>query len=258
MIQVQNLGLTLGGKAILQNLTFTLAPGTVTAVLGANGAGKSSLLALLGGDRPPTAGTLTWFDRPLSAWSAGDLARHRALVPQATHLAFPFTVEEVVALGRLPHQNSACDRMALAAIRRQLHLEAFWSRPYASLSGGEQQRVQFARALAQLWYPPGDAPPRVLLLDEATAALDLKHQIVILETARDLAAQDGVTVVAILHDLTLAARVADAALLLHHGQLLRSGPLAQVIEAAALSEAYDTPVAVLRHPKTGRLLVSAA
>ncbi|KJV10807.1 hypothetical protein VZ95_02495 [Elstera litoralis] len=258
MIQAQNLGLSLSGKAILRDLSFTLTPGTVTAVLGANGAGKSSLLTLLGGDRPPTSGTITWFEQPLSAWSAQDLACHRALVPQATHLAFPFTVEEVVALGRLPHTSSALDRMALAAVCRQLHLEALWNRPYASLSGGEQQRVQFARALAQLWYPPGEAPPRVLLLDEATAALDLKHQIAILTAARDLAVQEKVTVVAILHDLTLAARVADAALLLHRGHLLRAGPIGAVIDAAALSEAYDTPVSVLRHPDTGRLLVSAA
>ncbi len=258
MIRADAVSLTLNGKAILENLSFTLSPGTVTAVLGANGAGKSSLLSVLAGDRAPTAGTLTWFDRPLSAWSSRDLARHRAMVPQATHLAFPFTVEEVVALGRLPHSRPGDDAAALASLRRQLDLDRFWGRAYASLSGGEQQRVQFARALAQLWYPPENAPLRVLLLDEPTAALDLKHQVAILTEARTLATRDGMIVVAILHDLTLAARIADNALLLYQGRLLRQGPIAAVIEAAALSEAYDTPVSVLRHPATGRLLVSAA
>ncbi len=258
MIRAERLSLTLGGKSVLQDLSFTLSPGTVTAVLGANGAGKSSLLALLAGDRPPSAGTLTWFDRPLTDWGPQDLARHRAMVPQATQLAFPFTVEEVVALGRLPHPKNRDDTAALASLGRQLDLERFWTRPYASLSGGEQQRVQFARALAQLWYPPETAPPRVLLLDEPTAALDLKHQVAILTEARTLATRDGITVVAILHDLTLAARIADSALLLHQGRMLRQGPVGEVIEAAALSEAYETPVSVLRHPQTGRLLVSAA
>ncbi len=258
MIRADAVSLTLSGKAILEDLSFTLSPGTVTAVLGANGAGKSSLLSILAGDRPPTAGTLAWFDRPLSAWSSRDLARHRAMVPQATHLAFPFTVEEVVALGRLPHPRTGDDAAALASLRRQLDLDRFWGRAYDSLSGGEQQRVQFARALAQLWYPPENAPPRVLLLDEPTAALDLKHQVAILTEARTLATRDGMIVVAILHDLTLAARIADSALLLHQGRMLRQGPVAAVIEATALSEAYDTPVSVLRHPETGRLLVSAA
>ncbi|MFY8106462.1 MAG: heme ABC transporter ATP-binding protein [Elstera sp.] len=258
MIRADAVSLTLGGKAILEDISFTLPPGTVTAVLGANGAGKSSLLAVLAGDRAPSTGTLTWFDRPLSAWSSRDLARHRAMVPQATQLAFPFTVEEVVALGRLPHPRSDDDPAALASLRWQLDLDRFWGRAYASLSGGEQQRVQFARALAQLWYPPETAPPRVLLLDEPTAALDLKHQVAILTEARMLATRDGITVVAILHDLTLAARIADSALLLHHGRMLRHGPVAEVIDAAALSLAYDTPVSVLRHPETGRLLVSAA
>ncbi len=258
MIQAERLSLSLGGALILRDLDFTLAAGSVTVILGANGAGKSSLLSLLAGDRPASAGRLTWFGRPIGAWRSHDLARQRAVVPQATHLAFPFTVAEVVALGRLPHADLRRDAGALAAVRQRLRLEPLWERPFASLSGGEQQRVHFARALAQLWHPPGNTPPRALLLDEPTAALDLKHQVMILEEARALARTDGVTVIAILHDLTLAARIADQALLLHRGRLLRAGPVADVLSAAALSEAYDTPVSVLRHPDSGRLLVSAA
>ena len=258
MIRAESLSLTLGGKSILRDVSFAIAPGSVTVILGANGAGKSSLLALLAGDRPASAGSLSWFGRPIGAWTARDLARHRAVVPQASQLAFPFTVAEVVALGRLPHADPRRDAEALATVRQRLSLETLWSRSFASLSGGEQQRVQFARALAQLWHPPGDAPPRALLLDEPTAALDLKHQVLILEEARSLAQRDGVTVVAILHDLTLAARIADRALLLHRGALLRAGPIETVLEADPLSTAYETPVSVLRHPDSGRLLVSAA
>lgn len=258
MIRADGLSLTLGGKAILRDVSFALAPGSVTAILGANGAGKSSLLALLAGDRPASGGALLWFGRSIGAWAPRDLARQRAVVPQASQLAFPFTVAEVIALGRLPHADPRRDAEALAAVRHRLSLDAFWHRSFASLSGGEQQRVHFARALAQLWHPPGKAPPRALLLDEATAALDLKHQVLILEEARTLAQREGVTVLAVLHDLTLAARVADRALLLHRGGLLRAGPIETVLEAEALSTAYDTPVNVLRHPDSGRLLVSAA
>lgn len=258
MIRADNLSLTLGGKAILQDISFTLEPGTVTVILGANGAGKSSLLSLLAGDRPASGGDLSWFGRPIGSWTARDLARQRAVVPQASQLAFPFIVEEVVALGRLPHADPRRDAGALAAVRQRLNLDPLWQRSFASLSGGEQQRVHFARALAQLWQPPGEAPQRALLLDEPTAALDLKHQILILEEARTLARQEGVAVVAILHDLTLAARIADRVLLLHRGRLLRAGAVESVLEAEPLSAAYDTPVNVLRHPETGRLLVSAA
>lgn len=258
MIRAERLSLTLGGAPILRNLDFTLTAGSVTVILGANGAGKSSLLSLLAGERPASGGTLAWFGRPIGAWRPRDLARQRAVVPQATHLAFPFTVAEVVALGRLPHADPRRDSGALAAIRQRLRLDPLWNRPFASLSGGEQQRVHFARALVQLWHPPGETPPCALLLDEPTAALDLKHQVMIVEEACALARTEGVTVIAILHDLTLAARIADQALLLHRGRLLRAGPVTEVLSADALSEAYDTPVSVLRHPDSGRLLVSAA
>lgn len=258
MICAEDLALTLGGIPILRGLNFVLRPGSVTVILGANGAGKSSLLSLLAGDRAASCGELTWLSRPIAKWSPRILARHRAVVPQSTQLAFPFTVEEVVALGRLPHADPHDDSQALTAVRHRLALESLWHREFYSLSGGEQQRVHFARALAQLWYPTDNPPPRALLLDEPTAALDLKHQLLILEEASALARHEGVIVVAILHDLTLAARIADRLLLLHRGSLLRSGTVDQVFDDEVLSIAYDTPLKVLRHPETGNFLISAA
>ena len=167
---------------------------------------------------------------------------------QSSQLGFAFTVAEVVAMGRQPFADTPDQRHDAVAVQDaagQLDIQSLWRRSFTGLSGGEQQRVQLARALAQLWRPAGDTAPRYLLLDEPTAALDLRHRQVALQVARDLSRQ-GVGVLAVLHDLNLAARFADQVVLLRRGRAQQSGPTQQTLTSAALEACFDVPVEVLR------------
>ena len=153
-------GLTVrrGGRALLEDASLSLAPGRVTAVIGPNGAGKSTLLRAITGDLRPDAGSVSFRGRPLADWPVAELARHRAVLPQESDLSFPFRVEEVVRLGRIPHPgggDSAHDKIVALDCLRQVDLSALADRVYPTLSGGEKQRVHLARALAQLRPAPG-------------------------------------------------------------------------------------------------------
>jgi iron complex transport system ATP-binding protein len=207
------------------------------------------LISVLAGDRRPQSGSLTIAGRPLGTWRALELARRRAVLTQSPVLEFGFSAGEVVELGRLPFAGTAeavDDDAALDAVRRRLDLASLWGQPFPSLSGGERQRVQLARVLAQLWRRRG-GEPRTLLLDEPTSALDLRHRAGVLEVARELAA-DGVGVLAVLHDLNLAARMADDAVLLRDGCVLAAGPCASVLTAERLEACFDVPVELVARP----------
>lgn len=213
------LGVGLPGRPLLATVHARLAPGRFTAILGPNGAGKSTLLSMLSGQRAPRSGSVSLGGRALSAISALELARLRAVLPQETSVAFDFTVQEVVEMGRFPHRQSpsrseariARDAMEATGVA---HLA---QRGVNTLSGGERARAHLARALAQIWEPRPDGATRWLLLDEPTAALDLAHQHQAMALVRRWAVEQGVGVVAVLHDLNLALRYAHDSLLLAPG-----------------------------------------
>lgn len=258
MIELQSVSLERNGKRVLGPLDLDLNSGEVVAVIGANGAGKSTLLAVLSGLARGYRGSVRIGGRCLREITAdvGDFARKRAVMPQFHPLAFDFSVREVVALGRAPHRSQEKTAEATDFIDEAMALAAVTeleNRRYTQLSGGQQARVQFARVLAQLSCGYGDAC--LLLLDEPTASLDLRHQLHLMESARTLAAR-GVTVVAVLHDINLAARAADRIAILHEGRLLALGSPREVIDSKLLQTAFDAPVHVLANALPGRLLVA--
>ncbi|MEU3564431.1 heme ABC transporter ATP-binding protein [Kitasatospora sp. NPDC006786] len=249
LLAAEAVRLEVGGRPLLAGAAARVAAGEVVALLGPNGAGKSTLLSVLAGDLRPDSGGVTLRGRPPSDYDAAELALHRALLPQSAALSFPFPADEVVRMGRAPWAGTSAaaeDAAAVAEAMAATESTAFAGRPFTALSGGERARVALARVLAQR--------TPLLLLDEPTAALDLRHQELVLRVARARAAAgDGVVVV--LHDLSLAAAYADRVVLLTDGATVADGPVAEVLRAPLLSEVYGHPVEVLAHPRTGVPLV---
>jgi iron complex transport system ATP-binding protein len=243
-------------RAIVDRVSLNLAEGTLTGLIGPNGAGKSTLLHLLSGALSPDDGHVRLDGRPLADWPRTALARRRAVLPQSSTLSFPFRALDVVLMGRAAHAGvSTGERdatVALDALRAMdaLHLV---DRIYPTLSGGERQRVQLARVLAQIWPADAEASTgagRVLLLDEPTNTLDLMHQHVLMRFARRLA-DDGVCVLAVLHDPNLAAQYADRVVMLDKGRVAADGPVAAVMTETTIGAVFGLPVTVARHPTRG-------
>ncbi|MYR30307.1 MULTISPECIES: heme ABC transporter ATP-binding protein [unclassified Streptomyces] len=242
-------GLGLGGRPVLSGVGLPVRAGEVLALVGPNGAGKSTLLAVLAADTRPDVGAVEILGRPAGEWSAAELALRRAVLPQAATLSFPFVAREVVRMGRAPWAGTEREEQDEAAVREAMaatETAAFAGRPFSALSGGERARVALARVLAQR------AP--LVLLDEPTAALDLRHQELVLRVCRERAAA-GDAVVVVLHDLGLAAAYAHRVAVLHDGRVTADGPPTEVLSADLLSEVYRQPVEVIPHPATGDPLV---
>ncbi len=224
MIDAHDVSVAIGNKTIVAAVDFTARAGEVTAIVGPNGSGKTTLLRALSGDLPYRGRVaINGFD--LAGLKPVEAASMRAVLPQATTLAFPFTVREIVRLGLVGGRSGALagedDRLPERALAR-VDLEGFAGRFYQELSGGEQQRVQLARVLCQVWAPVLDGRPRYLLLDEPVSSLDIRHQLTIMDVARDFARRGG-GVVAILHDLNLTAMYADRIFVMHRGRLAADG-----------------------------------
>jgi len=257
MIVAETLSVRRGTRTVLHNVDVRVAPGEVLAVLGPNGAGKSTLLAALAGDLPPAVGGVRIGDRDPRQWEPDTLARTRAVLTQSPGISAAFSVRETVELGRLPWRTAATRSRNTEAVERAMAetgVEGFAGRAVTRLSGGEAQRVHLARVLAQLDLPaaPNDgAPARALLLDEPTDGLDPLHQHLVMRTAR-AAARQGTAVVAVLHDLALAARYADRVMLLVNGICIACGDVESVMTAAAIEQAYGVHVTVVRDSVTGR------
>jgi iron complex transport system ATP-binding protein len=254
MLCVKQLDVLRGGKHVLAGVDLDLRPGEVLGVLGPNGAGKSTLLGALCGEVPVAGGRVSLDDRALGDWSGPQRARRLAVLPQSSTLNFAFRVEEVVGMGRLPHDTGgARDAEVVAEALAAADAGHLAGRSYLALSGGERQRVHLARVLAQLW--PGDAG-QVLLLDEPTSMLDPLHQHTTLQAVRSFA-ERGVAVLVILHDLNLAARYCDRLLLLADGRPHVLGPPEQVLQAEPLKAVFGLEVLVQRHPERGHPLIVA-
>ncbi|MFB2580385.1 heme ABC transporter ATP-binding protein [Herbiconiux sp. P15] len=248
-LRVTGAGVVIDGTRILHDVSFEASAGEVVALIGPNGAGKSTLLSVMTGDQSVTEGTVEIDGRALGRWSLKELGRRRAVLLQQNGVFFPFTVREVVEMGRAPWQGTPRDADDERVVEESIALtgmERFRERPLPSLSGGERARASLARILAQ--------ETGILLLDEPTAALDLRHQEDVLRIARDRA-RAGDCVVVVLHDLSLAAAYADRIVLIAAGQVVADGTPDAVLTAPLLSEVYELPVEVMRHPVTGTALI---
>ena len=248
-LSARSVGCRLAGRQILQAVDLEVEFGTVVALVGPNGAGKSTLLGVLAGDLKRSDGELGLDGRPLEAWTARQLARRRSVLLQANRVSFPFTVREVVAMGRSPWAGTAeadGDETAVAGALAAADVEHLVDRRFTELSGGEQARVSLARVLAQ------QTP--VVLLDEPTAALDLRHQEDVMALARGVARQ-GRAVVVVLHDLTLAAAWADRIVFVHEGRLAASGSPAEVLTRDRVAQVYGIDVHVLTDTPDGHPIV---
>lgn len=235
----------LGGNTVVAEVGLEARPGEVLALIGPNGAGKTTLLRAMARLLRPGAGAVLLEGGDIWHMPASTVARRLALAPQGGGGDVLLTVEQLVALGRAPHRGwllplGTDDRAAVERALTQVGLAHLRQRPVAELSGGEQRRAILARALAQ--------EPRVLLLDEPTAALDLKYQTAMLELAWQLAHDDGITVIVTLHDLNQAALIADRVALLAAGRLLATGSPSEIFTAERISQAYGVPVVIGRHP----------
>ena len=244
-VTAEALGVRFGRTQVLDGVSFRAAPGEVTCIVGPNGSGKTTLLRALTGEIG-YQGRAWLGDEEVSSLPAWALAERRGVLPQATALAFPFNVVEVVRLGVPPTGDGLRAEHALA----QVGLSGYETRFYQELSGGEKQRVQLARVLAQIGAPKRPDGARWLFLDEPVSALDIAHQLQVVQIARNFAAQGG-GVLAVMHDLNLTAMFASRVLLLSEGRLRADGVPQEVMTDEVLSHAYGCPLRVGRTPAPG-------
>lgn len=241
LFDIRGLSFSYGERLAVDGVDLEIRPAEMLGIVGPNGAGKSSLMGVLAGVRSPYEGACLFDGRQIVEWNRRALARRVAFIPQSLRLEFPFTAEQVVFMGRTPHCRglfeTAADR---AAVERALQLTdtaQFAERPFGELSGGERQRVVLASALAQ--------EPEVLLLDEPTTFLDLKHQLALYGLLRNLARQ-GKAVVAVTHDLNLAATYSDRLIVMACGQKVADGPPDQVLRAEMVRRVFGADVEIIR------------
>lgn len=251
-IELTGVGVRIGAKQIVSGVNFVAPAGQLTAIVGPNGSGKSTLLKAITGEWPH-AGRILIGGRDTRSLRPWQLAGIRAVLPQAASLSFPFTVLEVVRLGltrgRSGLSGAALDLLPLEALER-VDLAGFSGRHYQELSGGEQQRVQLARVLCQVWTPVLDGEPRYLLLDEPVSSLDIRHQLTIMGIAREFADAGG-GVIAVMHDLNLTAMFADQIAMMHRGRLEFAGAPGDVLTDEKISRVFECALKVGVAPRAG-------
>ena len=259
---IQNLNFRYRGHSaaaknnILNDFSCVIESGKILGILGPNGSGKSTLLKLLARVLPVQRGAIYLFEQDLTRLSQADIARTVALVPQETQQNFPFTIAEMVLMGRFPHHSGfggwhwedSEDVLIAQSAMQDLDVAHLGSRLITNVSGGERQRAVIARALAQV--------PKVLLLDEPTAFLDLHHQLDIARILKRLNQERGLTVVLVSHDLNLASQYCDQLILMNHGRIVKGGPPQEVVQPEILETVYGCRVLVDRHPQSGMPRVS--
>ncbi|ABR49739.1 ABC transporter related [Alkaliphilus metalliredigens QYMF] len=251
-IKVNQLTFQYNETKIIDNLEFTIQKGGFLTIIGPNGSGKSTLLKNIAANLIPIKGGVVLEDKPLKAYSIKELAQKMAVVPQNTEVHYDFTVYEIIMMGRHPHlkrfqREGHEDEKRVKEAMESTNTWFLKDRNVNELSGGERQRVIIARALAQ--------EPRVILLDEPTSALDIHHQIEILELLKKLNKEKKVTIIAVLHDINLAARYSEEILLLHQGKKITMGKTEDVITVEHLQKAYEMDMMIDRNVYTGCLQV---
>jgi iron complex transport system ATP-binding protein len=252
VLELRGARVSYGATEVLRGVDLAVARGELVGVLGPNGSGKTTLLKAARGLATTSGGEARLLGRRVDRWRDRDLARRVALVPQRDEAAFPFTVEDTVLMGRSPHLGrsgfeSAKDREIARQAIHDLDLDALRGRVLTELSGGERQRVIVARALAQ--------QPELLLLDEPTSSLDIRHQVEVLGLLRRRNRAEGLTVVTVLHDLNLATLYCDRVVLLAEGRVFADGPTEQVVTYANVKAVYRTEVYVGLNELNGKVFM---
>jgi len=251
-LSIERLDFAYGRVPVLAGLDLSVTAGTITGILGPNGSGKTTLVRLASAALRPTAGRISVFGSDLAVLPARERARCVAVVPQETHPVFAFTVEEIVRMGRAPHLGllgleGPRDRVIAHQAMERCDVTGLSGRSFRALSGGERQRVMLARALAQ--------EARLLLLDEPTAFLDLKHRLAVYTLLGRLHRENGLTVVVVSHDINLAARYCDRLVLLRDGAIAADGTPAEVLRPDPIRSVYEVEVEIRTDPSSGRPFV---
>ena len=246
MLIATDIAVALSGNSVLKGATFRAEAGRITAIVGPNGSGKTTLLRAMTQDLP-YRGRVTLDGTDIATMPGWKLASRRGVLPQASRIAFPFTVLEIVRLGLMAAADVAPETRVSEALAR-VGLSGFEGRYYQELSGGEQQRAQLARVLCQVWEPIGPDGPRWLFLDEPVASLDIGHQLEVMDLVQDYATRGG-GVVAVMHDLNLTALYAHSVAMLAGGSVVAQGTPAEVLTDAILSSAYRCALRVNRAPE---------
>jgi len=256
MLTTSNLNFEVEGKVILSQIQVEMVPGEMLAVLGPNGAGKSSLLKCLSGDVASVTDQIELSQKTLDTYSPMQLAAMRAVMPQSVYLDFPFLVSEVIDMA-LPAKVERSQRKSLIieALDR-FDVADLVDRNYLTLSGGEQQRVQLSRVVAQLFAQQTEES-KYLFLDECTSSLDLAHQHQVFEEVRTLIDQSGLSVMVVLHDLNLASQYADRIVLMKNGKVICQGQAQTVLTETLIDEVYGFKSQVIQHPKGWPLVIPA-
>ena len=248
IISAENISFSYAAKPVMERVSFSIDEAQIVAIIGPNGSGKTTLLKIINGTLFPNAGRMLIDDKETNRWSRKEIARKVAIVPQETAVTFPFYAEEIVLMGRFPHLSNYRfeDKKDYRIVREAMEKTdtlAFASRRFHELSAGERQRVLIARALAQ--------EPEVLLLDESTVFLDLKHQAQFLTLLRQLNTAQKLTVIFVTHDVNLAAQNANSIILLDSGKIYAIGMPAEVITAVNIKEVYDVNALIDQNPHDG-------
>ncbi|MGB0522606.1 MAG: heme ABC transporter ATP-binding protein [Flammeovirgaceae bacterium] len=253
MYVAQHIDYSLKGKAILQDVSLQLQPGKLTALLGPNGAGKSTLLKVLSGRVRPQKGMVLLDENPLEEIKENELALRRAVMPQRTIVQFPYTVKEIVMMGCIAHKSPIAVQEKLAIEKlNAVDFQYSPDRSYLNLSGGEQQRVQLARVLAQVSSPLHSN--KYLLLDEPTSSLDIAREQQLMQIIKQLC-KAGIGVLVIIHDINLAIQYADELIFMKSGRVVTSGEVMDVAKAAIIESVYDYPVKLIPTAQIGRPMV---
>jgi iron complex transport system ATP-binding protein len=256
MLKTENIHYSIGKKLILNGISTVFHPGEFNMILGPNGSGKSTFLKIFGGEINKYDGSVFYGDKKIAHLKKEELAKRRAVMSQQPELSFPLMVEEVVMLGRYPHFNfspNKKDETICNEVMMRMNLLSFKERNYLTLSGGEKQRVQYARVLAQIWQKPSEGY-RYLFLDEPLTSLDINYQQEFLQIAREFTNANTV-LIAVLHDINLAIQYADKLFFLKEGELIAHGKPKVIVTKALIKEVFDVDVAIIDNPVTNNPLV---
>ena len=251
--RLKQVSFAIGSKYIVKDLEFSFKAGNLVSIIGPNGAGKTTLLKLMSGELKPSGGEIFLNDFAFSELSLKERANKRAVMTQSSSVVFDFLVDEILEMGWV--QGSSDDFLKTCAdVVSSCGLDELMGRKFNTLSGGEQQRVQFARALLQVGGLSKTGDDRFLLLDEPTSNMDVAYELNLLNLAKEVR-KTGVGVIVVLHDLNLAARFSDQIILMNSGLIVASGQPEEVLSDRILSDVYSTQLRVERHEELDRIVV---